>query len=129
VQTLLYMGTYPVQPPFSCNHRATQLTMFIKNLKKFTDVLCTLLYLHIEFQDQIHYWLATTKKRNFWQICEIRSVRNFVFLLLFRSYEFDLEILYVDRVGLKEHLWIFSDFLINICPPQGTPLIPYHKSI
>jgi hypothetical protein len=36
------------------------------------------------------------------------------FLLLFRSYEFDLEILYVDIVGSKEHLWIFLDFFINI---------------
>jgi hypothetical protein len=26
------------------------------------------------------------------------------FLLLFRSYEFDIKILYVDRVALKEHL-------------------------
>jgi hypothetical protein len=29
------------------------------------------------------------------------------FLLFFRSYEFDLEILYVDRAGSKEHLRIF----------------------
>jgi hypothetical protein len=48
-------------------------------MKKFTDVLLTLIYLHIEFQDQIHYSLATTKKRNFWHIYEIRSVRNFIF--------------------------------------------------
>jgi hypothetical protein len=63
------MGTYLVQPSFSCNHcfRATQLTMFIKNLKKFTDVLSTLLYLYIEFQDQIHYRLA--KKREISDKC------------------------------------------------------------
>jgi hypothetical protein len=36
------------------------------------------------------------------------------FLLLFPSYEFDLEILYVDGVGSKEHLWSFSDFFMNI---------------
>jgi hypothetical protein len=41
-------GTYPVQSPFSCNPTNN---VHKKNLKKFTNVLSTLLYLHIEFQD------------------------------------------------------------------------------
>jgi hypothetical protein len=69
------MGTYLVQPLFSCNHRATQLTIFIKNPKKFKDVLSTLLYLYIEFQDQIHRNERAVKKTKFLtdlvsQICQ-----------------------------------------------------------
>jgi hypothetical protein len=37
----------------------------------------------------------------------------FSFLLLFHSYEFDLETLYIYGVGSIEHLWIFSYFVIN----------------
>jgi hypothetical protein len=48
-QQVSEMGAYSVQLPFSCNHRATQLITFIKKSKKITDVLSTLLYLHIEF--------------------------------------------------------------------------------
>jgi hypothetical protein len=35
------------------------------------------------------------------------------FLLLFHSYEFDLETLYIDGVGSIEHLRFFLDFLIK----------------
>jgi hypothetical protein len=37
----------------------------LKNLKKFTDVLSNLLYLHIEFQDQIHRNERAVKRQNF----------------------------------------------------------------
>jgi hypothetical protein len=67
--------------------------MFIKNLKKFTYVLSTLLYLHIEFQDQIHYSLATTKREIFDRFVRLDLSKILSFLLLFRSCEFDLKIL------------------------------------
>jgi hypothetical protein len=38
-----------VQTEFLCNHRANELAKFIKNIKKFTDVLLILLYLYIKF--------------------------------------------------------------------------------
>jgi hypothetical protein len=38
---------------------------------------------------------------------DYRSIRIFVFLLLIRYYEFDVEILYTDRVGWKKHVCIF----------------------
>jgi hypothetical protein len=53
------MGTYPVQPTFSCNPTNN---VHKKNLKDFTVVLLTLLYLHIEFQDQIHKNKKTVKR-------------------------------------------------------------------
>jgi hypothetical protein len=104
------MEIYPVQIEFSYNHRANKLTKFIRKSEKFADVLFIIVHIYIKFQDQIHYGLATPKKRNFWQICEIRSVKIFVFFLLFHSYEFDFETLYIDEVGstdefLQKKLW------------------------
>jgi hypothetical protein len=64
-----------VQTEFPCNHRAKELTKFIKNLKKITDVLLILLHLYIKFQDQIHRNERAVKKTKFLtdlisQICQ-----------------------------------------------------------
>jgi hypothetical protein len=58
----------------------------------------------IKIQVQAHYSLAITKKRTIYQVCEFRSVRNFIFLRLFLYDKFELEILYIDRVGSKQHV-------------------------
>jgi hypothetical protein len=58
-------GTYLVQIEFPCIRCANELTKFIKNLKKFTDVLLILLHLYIKFQDQIHRNERAVKKTKF----------------------------------------------------------------
>jgi hypothetical protein len=56
--------------------------MFIKkNLKDFTVVLLTLLYLHIEFQDQIHKNKKTVKKIKFLTYLISQIYQKFIFLL------------------------------------------------
>jgi hypothetical protein len=117
----LIMEIYLVQTEFPYNHRANKLTKFIRKSEKFADVLFIIVHIYIKFQDQIHYGLATPKKRNFWQICEIRSVKIFVFFLLFHSYEFDFETLYIDEVGstdefLQKKIMNFvSSFAWKLC--------------
>jgi hypothetical protein len=41
--------TYHVQKEFPCNHRANELTKFIKKFEKIIDVLLILLHLYIKF--------------------------------------------------------------------------------
>jgi hypothetical protein len=96
-----------------CNHCANKLTKFIKKSKKIhrCSFDSTLSIYKISIIKSLY--LSYTKKRKFWQICEIRSVRNFVFLLLFHSYNFNVKILYIVEVGSKEHMWMFSDLFMN----------------
>jgi hypothetical protein len=75
-------GTYPVQPLFSCNHRAIQLTMFIKNMKIFIDVPSTLLYLRIEFQDPIHRNERAIKKIKFLTDLISQIYQKFLFFVV-----------------------------------------------
>jgi hypothetical protein len=70
-----YKGMYHVQTEFLCNHRANEVTMFIKKSENFTNVLLIILHLYIKVQDQIHRNEREIKKTKFLtdlisQICQ-----------------------------------------------------------
>jgi oligoendopeptidase F len=70
-----------VQIEFSCNHRANELTKFIKKSEKFTNVLLILFYLYIKFQDQNHRNERAVKKRKFLTNLISQICQKFLFLV------------------------------------------------
>jgi hypothetical protein len=113
---VLYMshdfGTVPGNVP--CAHRLAVHIPFTWNNKvhKKYEKSHTCSFHHTssvyKISMQIFNNKESVKKDNFWQMYNQKSVRKFSFLLQINYNKFNIEIVYITGVRLKEYVWFFQ---------------------